>query len=480
MNESQFGGVAVDEAPSEFGGTPVALAEPSEFGGVPVTVAEPSEFGGLPVEQGKAIHPEKANVLLPRTGPQSTIWGGPPKRVDFDYPALMESIQSDADTALERFAAPRANPSEPRLPIPSIPIGKDMAWPVAAGAEAVNVAKGIPEFFTSDLGIASALTGTLAPRLLALGFSADLTMGAYQQAKQTIADWNQLTPAEKAKGAVDVLGGMLMAILTGSHAAGKPVRTIPRIVAPVQTGPAAPPPGTELQDLRPTPNLTGPVAGAATEPSEFGGAAELTPAREISEPALPPPSGQGQGEKASPAPTGAQVLPVPEALTPVSPASGPATAPTEAGTGIAEELNVLRAKAAERTLSPEDQGRLDELNALDRAANSKAAFEARQQEADQKQARYSVILADTLSTAIRRRDPIPASVLDSYNQTVDVPSALPEGYARAGDQWIYTEPAAELTPAQRMVRENQAAMRALSEAKAGAGAETSNLALNRQ
>lgn len=181
---------------------------------------------------------------MPATGEASTTYGGGRKPLA-SYAETMESLQ-ESDTPVTRFVAPRPTITEPRVSLPKMPIAEDASFLAAAGAEAINALEGVPEFFTSDLGIASMLAGKLSPRLVAAGFSADLTTSAFQQAKQAYQNWGTMTPADKGKATVDVLASMLFGGLTGAHAAGVKIK-LPERAKPWQ-GPL--PQGSILEPLK--------------------------------------------------------------------------------------------------------------------------------------------------------------------------------------------------------------------------------------
>lgn len=177
------------------------------------------------------------SVMIPAQGEQSTTYGGPRKPVA-SYAETLGSVQ-EAETPAMRFAGPRTSPTEPRIALPNVPIRPEAGFLEAAGREAINAVKGVPEFFTSDLGVASALVSKLAPRLVAAGFSADLAKSAFQQAKQSYQNWDKMTPADKGKATVDVLASLTFGGLTGAHAAGVKLPSLRRSVeAPVQGPPA--------------------------------------------------------------------------------------------------------------------------------------------------------------------------------------------------------------------------------------------------
>lgn len=156
-------------------------------------------------------------------------------------------------------------------------------------------------------------------------------------------------------------------------------------------------------------------AGDKTEgPSEFGDRKAPEPAPEPA-----PPSGQGEGAKA---------------------------APVAAGEEIAGPARALKQPAAVET-----------------ARAGEAPGETRRE--------GSAILDDTVQTALQRRDAIPQGLIEAWNATHEVELALPKGYEREGERWVYKQPEAELTQEQIWQREREEANRELREIKAQEEAE---------
>lgn len=223
----------LDDSPSKITYLDETLTEAS-----PVSIApsierpshEEDRFADLSAGDALRINPNVGRVVRP-----STIAGGP--RVPLaSYAETAESLQEGA-SPLTRFIAPRQTLTEPRVSLPSVPIKPDASFWQAAGAEAVNAAKSLPEFATSDAGILSAIGAKLSPRLVSAGFSADLTISAFQQAKQAYENWGRMTPADKGKATVDIISSLALGGLTGAGAAGLrlPARK-PEIQGPLATG----------------------------------------------------------------------------------------------------------------------------------------------------------------------------------------------------------------------------------------------------
>lgn len=117
-----------------------------------------------------------------------------------------------------------------------IPIKPDDSVPIAVGKEVANIAMGIPEFFTSPLGAASAGLGMAVPRTMAALFTADTLHSLGSQIIDTHKNWVQMTDSQKAKSVVDMIGSGVMAGLLTAGALHKPteVGNIP------ETKPAVP------------------------------------------------------------------------------------------------------------------------------------------------------------------------------------------------------------------------------------------------
>lgn len=160
---------------------------------------------------------------MPVSGELSTTYGGPAKPLA-SYAETMQSVQEGTETPVMRFVAPRAQIAEPRVELPKIPIDKQAGFIEAGASELINQLEGIPEFATSDLGVLSMLSAKLSPRLTQLGFSADLTYTAWDQAKDMYKNWDKMSAADKGKSAADLLVTMVLAGATGLGAV-KPSRS---------------------------------------------------------------------------------------------------------------------------------------------------------------------------------------------------------------------------------------------------------------
>jgi hypothetical protein len=168
-------------------------------------------------ESGLASRDALETSLIPRGTERSTIYGGPRKPLA-SYSETMASVQSEADSPLARLIAPRQSLTEPRVELPKFKQDEKDSFLKAAGKEAVAAVESVPEFLTSDAGILSAISAKLSPRLVSLGFSADMTHSAYQLAKQAYRNWGTMTPAEKGRATVQILGSTVFGGLAGVHA----------------------------------------------------------------------------------------------------------------------------------------------------------------------------------------------------------------------------------------------------------------------
>ena len=182
--------------------------------------------------------------LLPAMGERSTTYGGPPK-----------AVASAAETLVE----PTEAWMNPRVTTPKLTVNKDDHPAVAIGKEAVNIASSIPEFLSSNMGLASLVSGAAAPTATAGAFTVDMLKNAGEQIASTYKNWDQMTGAQKAAAITDIGGNALMALLTGKHATtgvlnkSVPARAVADILNRSEFTPE-PKPGTALvQPGQPSP-----------------------------------------------------------------------------------------------------------------------------------------------------------------------------------------------------------------------------------
>ncbi len=168
---------------------------------------------------------------------ESTTYGGP-RRPVASYAETMGAL-GELDTPTGRLIAPRPSLTEPRAELPTAMVNPKEDWKSAAIKEVYNAAKGVPEFFTSDAGILSLLAAKLSPRLASAGFAADLIPSAFQQTKQAIRNWGQMTGAQKSVAVVDTVATAIFGGLAAGHATGiKPGNLFPSS-KPEMQGPLA-------------------------------------------------------------------------------------------------------------------------------------------------------------------------------------------------------------------------------------------------
>lgn len=198
----------------------------------PVMAGEPVDLGPqrqftpeFAEDQPLVINP---NVGRVPTGEMSTTYGGPRKPVA----GLAETLSS-ARQETEGFG-PWVEPMRPRLEIPGVEVPPESSFGKAAALELVNVAKSVPEFFTSPVGIAALFGSKIAPKLVSAGFSVDLLRSGLMQAKQANENWDQMTDAEKGVAVVDTTSALLFSGMAGAHAL-KP-KPVPPVQGPIATG----------------------------------------------------------------------------------------------------------------------------------------------------------------------------------------------------------------------------------------------------
>lgn len=141
---------------------------------------------------------------------QATTRGGPP--LSLPEGALRSTLGEIGQGIGETLTHPS--------PIPTpFEIKKDENPYVAAGKEAVNLLVGVPQFFTSALGIEAAGAGVVAPSAVAGLFTADLLYSLGKQIKSTYQNWSGMSPAEKVTAVEDMVATGAFAGLTGKATA---------------------------------------------------------------------------------------------------------------------------------------------------------------------------------------------------------------------------------------------------------------------
>lgn len=200
-------------------------------------------------EPWKALAPERIAALNPLSGvspePRSTIYGGPRK-----------PLASLAETVVE----PTEMITAPHLTIPDIPIKEDDEPAMVVGKEAVNIAKSIPEFFSSDIGGLSLIAGMAAPTAVGAGFTASMLKDLGEQISSTHKNWDEMSRSQKLKAVTDIGGTGLMALLAGTSTAGTLIK--PKAGMPVSPTGELPPTALGWQRLKANiEELRGKVAG---------------------------------------------------------------------------------------------------------------------------------------------------------------------------------------------------------------------------
>lgn len=146
--------------------------------------------------------------------------------------------------------------TEPFFAIPTLPVKPGEPASIAATKAAWNLAKGTVEFVESPLGISAAAASTVAAPVVAGAFLLDTLKGLSEQSSDLMMNWNNLTPAEKAEGAVNTLGLGVFSLLMG----GGVVKGAKSVAADIQAAHQQ----KQLAGLRTTQAALPPASGQAT------------------------------------------------------------------------------------------------------------------------------------------------------------------------------------------------------------------------
>lgn len=157
---------------------------------------------------GTPLKPESSRTI-PSTAPATA--GGEPLHL----PDANVALSSAASDIAEQFGEIVTHPSPIPTPFPNI--SKDENPFIAAGKEVVNLAVGIPQFFTTTPGILAAGAGAAAPTVVSGLFTADLLKTLGKQVHDTYDNWSKMTPAEKTVAVTDIIGTGTMGLLTAGH-----------------------------------------------------------------------------------------------------------------------------------------------------------------------------------------------------------------------------------------------------------------------
>lgn len=151
-------------------------------------------------------------------------------------PAVAEQFWKPSGTLL----SPTTGVTEPRLQLPKAEHQEGESGFATIGKEAWNIAVSVPEFFTSDLGIASAAVGAVAPELVAGAFTGQMFIDLGKQIYANYKNWASMTETQKRVATVQLLGTGAFIGLAG-HAAAKGVPPIEGLKAASKTAePVAP------------------------------------------------------------------------------------------------------------------------------------------------------------------------------------------------------------------------------------------------
>jgi hypothetical protein len=236
--EDDWGGVAVE---SDVPWEDTFKEEPPE---PPLVLGQPE----APVAEVDSMRPVMAGEPVD-LGPQRQL---EPVQAPDAFPRLSPSELGMARAGIGAFERPktlgeavgRGLTSSPLSVVPPVEIPPESSFSKAAVLELANVAKSVPEFFTSAAGIATLFGAKIAPRLVSAGFSADMLLAGLKQAKQAYENWDQMTDAEKGVAVVDTTSALLFSGMAGAHAAGVKLKPAakPEFQGPIATGEVLPMP----------------------------------------------------------------------------------------------------------------------------------------------------------------------------------------------------------------------------------------------
>lgn len=181
-------------------------AEPHQYEPEPGTTApETGAFDDKKRESDWAA----LNTILEREVPTpkpkapqnvSTTAGGPPVKVA----SYAETIQEPGEML-----------TEPRVNLPRFQIKEGDPAALTIGKEVANIAAGIPEFMTSDLGVVGLAAGAGAPVATGAAFTVDMLKSLGEQIQSAYKNWAQMTPTQKQVAVTDIAGTGGFAALLG-------------------------------------------------------------------------------------------------------------------------------------------------------------------------------------------------------------------------------------------------------------------------
>ena len=230
-------------------------------------VAQPEVKLQTPDEWGHEQAIKTAMTGLPLGASFKEIEARAQQYVDEVYPSASEpnvhlptapTVEQAPPGAIERVAA-----SVGLLPLSTF-IGADAS--AQAYREAYNVAKSVPEFFTSLPGLAAIATGRMLPTVTTAYFTADMMQALAQNLRTTYENWGTMTMPEKVRAFVDAGGNLL---LTGSLTHGLVKQAAPRVqVATDWAKGKLAPEGTPVETPLPSGSVAvEPFEGAAARPA---------------------------------------------------------------------------------------------------------------------------------------------------------------------------------------------------------------------
>lgn len=145
--------------------------------------------------------------------------------------------------------------SRPAVKLPKFTIDPKDSKIDAVAKSAANLIVSVPEFMESPLGVATAGSASVLPKVVAALFLGDTAKNVVEGSKEAGKNWDEMTDAEKAATATDLAGQTVLAAAMAHGAAGGVADAVDTRVNPA---------GMLARELNRTKPKMGPTAAPAT------------------------------------------------------------------------------------------------------------------------------------------------------------------------------------------------------------------------
>ena len=179
-------------------------------------------------DTGSDKTPPTGQSMFHRGTEQSTIYGGPPKQIA-PMSEAVDYLSGAATNPLVKIPDMEKKPT-------------DSPW-VATGKDVYNLAKSIPEFMESPLGIGTAGAGVAGAGVkVGLAFGATFLAQLGKQVYQSYKDWDKMTTIQKAEAVRDMYtSGLFSALMFKAAIPAKMKQVAPATAAEMAKTAAVPP-----------------------------------------------------------------------------------------------------------------------------------------------------------------------------------------------------------------------------------------------